>query len=477
MSDESTLPPELPWSGERYLPRIAGNIRLEHVHRYLLAREVCRDRRVLDIACGEGYGSEILAAVARHVYGVDVSPDAAAHAQRQYGREGLAFCVGDCAAIPLGDGAVDVVVSFETIEHHGRHEEMMREVRRVLAPGGVLIISSPDRREYSEIPQYANPFHVKELSRDEFGTLLRRYFPHVVLSGQRMKAGSLIWPLYETSAQRFAGFSESATDQRLEPLGPPLYLIAAASDAPLEPLSAGLLDGGEFVWTRDHLATYREAEKLFHAHIAGVEQQRTDAQAQAEQAEQARLAAERGRAEAERARTDQEALAASLHQALADEQAARIADRAAAVTAAAEAARLLDETRASLGRERDRLAADVTRLATRVRAMEASTSWRVTAPIRIMRRAMDGGSPLATGLRQTARSAYALLPLSTSARLTVRSALFRSLPFLFRHTAAYRAWAAYQVTAARMQSSTAPGSTTAAAAAVGIAPGALPRWY
>lgn len=517
MSDESTPLPELPWSGERYVPRILGNIRLEHIHRYLLAREWCQHRRVLDIACGEGYGSDILAAVARQVHGVDVSPEAVAHAQRLYGRAGVTFGVGDCAAIPLADASVDVVVSFETIEHHAQHDEMMREVRRVLAPGGVLIISSPDRREYSEIPQYVNPFHVKELSRDEFDALLRRFFPYVVVSGQRMKAGSVIWPLRDGSTQRFAGFAESAAHDTIDPLGPPLYLIAAASDAPLEPLPAGLLDGGEFVWSRDHVEAYREAEKLFHAHIAGVEQQRAEALVQAEGAraetERARADVERTRADAEsaradarraandserakedaqraregseRARTEHEAVVASLREALASEQSARASERegarvaagAAKVAAAAETARRLDALRASLAAERDHLAGDVARLATRVQAMETSTSWRVTAPIRVLKRAIDAGTPLTDGLSQAARNAYALLPLSTSARLALRSALFRRLPFLFRRTAAYRAWAAYQATAARIQRGGTTASTGAAAGAHGTADGALPPWY
>src|SRR5689334_14207734 len=108
----------LEWTGERYLPEIGGNIQLEHVHRYLLARDLAHDKRVLDIACGEGYGSDVLATVAAHVVGVDVSPEVIRHAKRQYRRANLEFSVGTCAAIPLADQSVDLVVSYETIEHH-----------------------------------------------------------------------------------------------------------------------------------------------------------------------------------------------------------------------------------------------------------------------------------------------------------------------------------------------------------------------
>src|SRR5262245_17487123 len=112
----------LEWTGERYLPEIGGNIQLEHMHRYLLARELALDRRVLDIACGEGFGSDLLASVAAQVVGVDISLEVIQHANRQYRRPNLEFSVGTCAAIPLTDHSVDLVVSFETIEHHDQHE-------------------------------------------------------------------------------------------------------------------------------------------------------------------------------------------------------------------------------------------------------------------------------------------------------------------------------------------------------------------
>ena len=78
MSDETEK--ELEWTGERYVPQVPGNIRLEHLHRYLIAREFSHNRRVLDIACGEGYGSDLLATVASEVVGVDIAKDAIAHA-------------------------------------------------------------------------------------------------------------------------------------------------------------------------------------------------------------------------------------------------------------------------------------------------------------------------------------------------------------------------------------------------------------
>ena len=152
---------DLPWTGEQYVPQLGGEIELEHLHRYHWAALFSGGKRVLDIACGEGYGSEILARSATQVIGVDVS-QAVVHASSKYSQTNLEFLVGSCDGIPVSDASVDVVVSFETIEHHDRHQKMMREVKRVLRPDGILIISSPDKYVYSDVSGYKNPFHVRE---------------------------------------------------------------------------------------------------------------------------------------------------------------------------------------------------------------------------------------------------------------------------------------------------------------------------
>ena len=168
MTDKKSEVQPLPWTGERYLPDVHGSIELEHLHRYLLASRLSLGKRVLDIACGEGYGSSLMSQSALSVIGVDIAADAVAHAKAKYQASNLEFRIGSCAAIPLPDHSVDVVVSFETIEHHHEHDAMMREIKRVLVPGGVLMISSPDKLEYSDIPNYSNEYHVRELYRGEF---------------------------------------------------------------------------------------------------------------------------------------------------------------------------------------------------------------------------------------------------------------------------------------------------------------------
>ncbi len=96
----------------------------------------------------------------------------------------IEFNLGSTDAIPLEDGSVDVVVSFETIEHHDKHDLMMKEISRVLKKDGVLLISSPEKSIYSERDPN-NPYHIKEITLVEFRDLLNKNFKNVKLFNQR----------------------------------------------------------------------------------------------------------------------------------------------------------------------------------------------------------------------------------------------------------------------------------------------------
>ncbi len=147
----------LPWTGERLTTGVTGQVEIEHFHRYAFARDLCRGLDVLDIASGEGYGSALMAQVARSVVGVEIDPAVIAHAQAAYQKPNLRFLQGDARAIPLPDASVDAVVSFETIEHFYEHAAFIAETCRVLRPGGLLIISSPERDTYSLAQHAPNP--------------------------------------------------------------------------------------------------------------------------------------------------------------------------------------------------------------------------------------------------------------------------------------------------------------------------------
>lgn len=186
----------LPFTGERMTSAIGGQVMVEHYHRYMLARDYCHGRDVLDIASGEGYGTAMLAQVARTATGVEIDPVAVAAAAREFARPGLRpglrYLVGDAAAIPLPDACLDVVVSFETLEHFAGQEGFLDECRRVLRPDGLIIISTPDRDIYSAPGLPLNPFHVRELDRAEFTAMLGARFAHVGMAAQRPLIGSAI---------------------------------------------------------------------------------------------------------------------------------------------------------------------------------------------------------------------------------------------------------------------------------------------
>lgn len=235
-NNSQSLP--LPWTGERYLPEIGGDIELEHLHRYIIAAQFVVGKKVLDIASGEGYGSDKLAAFANYVIGVDIDVDAVTHARSTYRKANLEFRVGSASAIPVETATIDVVVSFETIEHHEQHEKMMVEIKRVLRPGGLLIISSPNRRYYSLEANYSNPHHVKELFTDEFESLLHRFFGNVQIFGQRVVYGSLVAP-QKAGVTRFLSLSE---ENEVEGLSKPVYDLAFASDMALLELRSSLFE-------------------------------------------------------------------------------------------------------------------------------------------------------------------------------------------------------------------------------------------
>lgn len=247
------------FTGERFVPTEQGVIRQEHLHRYAWCLPLVKGKDVLDVASGEGYGSAMLAANARSVRGVDISHDAVAHAAERYAAlPNLAYVQGSAAAIPLADDSVDVVVSFETIEHLMEQEEMMAEIRRVLRPDGIVVMSSPNKEVYSDRAGYHNDFHVKELYQAEFEALVGRYFPASRLCGHRMAVCSTITPLSEVQhAESYQALTDtgSGVEARVANVPDAVYfVIVAAADVSLLPdTSASILYAeGEDLYAQQH---------------------------------------------------------------------------------------------------------------------------------------------------------------------------------------------------------------------------------
>ena len=219
------------WKGERLPVEQYNSVTAEHLHRYAMAVEIVKNKRVLDIASGEGYGSNILSSVASNVTGVDISDDAINHAKKKYdNKPNLSFIKGSLQNIPLPDNSIDVVVSFESIEHDTEHDIIMTELKRVLKADGILIMSTPDKYQYRDLPGYKNPFHVKELYQDEFKALISKYFSCTVFFSQRYYAGSLIVPMSDSdkSFKMFTGDYSSV--MAYDAITEPMFIVTIASD-------------------------------------------------------------------------------------------------------------------------------------------------------------------------------------------------------------------------------------------------------
>lgn len=224
-------------TGERYLPEFDRDWTLEHLHRYLLACELVTGKAVLDIACGDGYGSAMLAKHATQVTGIDIDTPTVERARDKYVADNLRFLQGSATNIPLDDDSMDLVVSFETIEHLTEQDRMLREIRRVLRPKGFLLISSPNKYEYSDVPGYHNEFHLKELYCQEFEALLQKHFSRHILLGQRVIFGSLI---ASAGTRPFLSWSKGEEQNRHEGLAHAVYHIAIAGEDPLPSLPSSL---------------------------------------------------------------------------------------------------------------------------------------------------------------------------------------------------------------------------------------------
>ncbi len=161
----------------------------EHLVRYQLAKTLVRDKKVIDVASGTGYGTSILSkSGAKKVIGVDVSKEAVKLASEKFQNENLEYVLGDAENLNFEDNSFDLVVSFETIEHLKNPHKFLSEVKRILINGGQLLISTPN----IEVSGNTNPYHLKEYTEDEFENILKKYFKIVKLMKQENGMASII---------------------------------------------------------------------------------------------------------------------------------------------------------------------------------------------------------------------------------------------------------------------------------------------
>jgi SAM-dependent methyltransferase len=344
-------------SPERFDPdEDAGTLtHSEHVGRYRWASQLAAGAKVLDAGCGTGYGSAILATAGpASLISVDAAETAVELTRAALG-EGGDVRVADVRELPLPDGAVDLVVCFEVIEHLERRAEAIREFARVLAPDGTLLISSPNRDHYAA----GNEHHVFEYTPEELRSDLEAHFPNVTLYRQHSWLASTLADETVLGAAHDQGtdvtlhMPSSEAAQRGES-----FTVAVAGRGALPELMPRVVlgDAFEVKWFTEQLQYWRgESERLSHGAL----------EAERELARRARRLRELGAKLLEAEQVHAELVSAH------GEAEAELEDLAR-FKADAENYQMLYE-------RSDRVVA----------SLQGSISWKLTAPLRAIKRLLD----------------------------------------------------------------------------------------
>ncbi len=220
---------------ERYDAENKYHAWYEHWHRYHWISPWLKNKVVADLACGEGYGSALLAQSADAVIGVDIDRATTEAAKNKYhGLDNLTFQTNDVLNSKIHSDSIDVVVSFETLEHLTEQQKLLDEFKRILKTDGMMVLSTPDKAVYSGSETH-NEYHLKELYKAEFKSLVEANFKHVRYFGQQFQTSSLLAPLEDHTAadlnsqsiyiKQNSEFNLSSNQNH------PTYLIALASDS------------------------------------------------------------------------------------------------------------------------------------------------------------------------------------------------------------------------------------------------------
>lgn len=210
----STLSQKLHDYPQRIKPlETSGGPLASHMKRYQFAAGFCKDKVVLDVACGAGYGSRFLADTAREVAAVDISAEAVSYAQEHYQKENIRFRLMDACNLEFPTGYFDIACSFETLEHLDEPLKFLAQIRRVLKEGGILIISTPQVRRTVIKP--SNPYHKVEFSKRDFNSALSKYFSRVEILGQRRRQSAPHYWIQKADAFHLRGLLSASLRRKI----------------------------------------------------------------------------------------------------------------------------------------------------------------------------------------------------------------------------------------------------------------------
>ncbi len=251
------------FTGERFMPEIENEeLTAEHMQRYVSVLPLVKGKVVVDIASGEGYGTNILAEEATTITGLDISREAVENASKKYVRSNLKYAVGDVAKIPLEDSSVDVIVSFETIEHvdEDKQKKFLKEAKRILKDDGLLVVSTPNKELYSDKYNYHNEFHIKEFYKQEFIDFIQTEFKNYELYNQYDEVVNVI---ESTSSGKDALLFKHAEREGK-------YYIAVASNGNLPDMNQVITVRKKEEYSRclDRIIELQQGEEERNAHIA-----------------------------------------------------------------------------------------------------------------------------------------------------------------------------------------------------------------
>lgn len=224
----------LEFTGERLIPELNKGTAFyyEHLARYLFASQIVNEKVVLDAGCGVGYGSFVLATYgkAKKIYAIDLSQDTIEYARSKYFNKNIIYQKDNVEDLKtITSKLIDIVVSFEVIEHLNNQEKFLKQVKRVLKKDGFFIVSTPNKYTYPK----GNPFHTKELYPKEFLELLKKYFKNVSLYHQNFELVQTVKPenLKENSIlkEKFSISKMQTFNNKINPKNSQ-YIIALCSD-------------------------------------------------------------------------------------------------------------------------------------------------------------------------------------------------------------------------------------------------------